>query len=72
MDRATSVRARLARATRNGEPPEVIESLRQSYYAARAHAYVRDWLAGSPAPTPEQRAEVVALLVGGETVGTPA
>lgn len=72
MDRATSVRARLARATRDGEPPQVIEQLRGSYYAARAHAYVRDWLAGDPAPTAEQRREVAALLVGGEADGTAA
>jgi hypothetical protein len=51
MDRPTSIRARLARATRAGESPETLESLRRDYYASRARAYLRDWLAGDPAPT---------------------
>lgn len=72
MDRWTAVRSRLARAKQAGEPPEVVESLRREYYAARAHTYVRDWIAGDPAPTLEQRREVASLLVGGEADGTAA
>jgi hypothetical protein len=65
MDRPTSIRARLARATRAGESPEIIQRLRRDYYAARAHDYLRDWLAGDPAPTPAQRRELADLLVKG-------
>ena len=65
MDRPTSIRARLARATRAGESPETLESLRREYYAARAHDYVRDWISSDPAPTPAQRRELAALLVRG-------
>jgi hypothetical protein len=72
VDRATAIRARLARATRFGEPPEVIISLRADYYAARAREYVRDWLASDPAPTSEHRRELADLLVGGEADGTAA
>jgi hypothetical protein len=72
MDRPTVIRARLARAKRSGEPVQVLKSLERDYYASRARSYVIDWLTGDPAPTPEQRAEVAALLVGGETVATAA
>ena len=72
VDRYTSIRARLARAKRAGEPPEVIESLRRDYYASRACDYIRDWVTGDPAPTSEQRREVAALLVGGEADDTAA
>jgi hypothetical protein len=65
MDRPTSIRARLARAIRVGESPEIITELRRDYYASRAHDYVRDWLASDPAPTPAQRRELAELLVRG-------
>ena len=65
MDRPTSIRARLARATRAGDPPETLEALRRDYYAARAHDYVRDWIASDPAPTSAQRRELADLLVKG-------
>ena len=65
MDRPTSIRARLARATRAGEPPETIAALRRDYYASRARDYLRDWLASDPAPTPAQRRELADLLVEG-------
>ena len=68
MDRPTSIRARLARATRAGESPEVITELRRDYYAARAVQYVRDWISSDPAPTPAQRHELVELLMGGDHV----
>ena len=68
MDRPTSIRARLARATRAGESPETIAALRREYYASRAHNYLRDWLAGDPAPTRAQRRELADLLVGGDHV----
>ena len=68
MDRPTSIRARLARATRAGEPPEVISELRRSYYAARAHDYIRDWISSDPAPTLAERRELARLLVGGDLV----
>lgn len=72
MDRPTVVRARLARAKRSGEPPQVIERLQREYYASRAHVYIREWITGDPAPTSEQRREVAALLVGGGADGTAA
>jgi hypothetical protein len=50
MDRPTSIRARLARATRAGESPEIITELRRAYYASRARDYLREWLASDPAP----------------------
>ncbi len=65
MDRPTSIRARLARATRAGEPPETIAALRRDYYASRARDYLRDWIASDPAPTPAQRRELADLLVEG-------
>jgi hypothetical protein len=65
MDRATSIRARLARATRAGEPAEIISELRGEYYASRARDYLRDWLAGDPAPTPAHRRELADMLVQG-------
>jgi hypothetical protein len=65
MDRPTSIRARLARATRAGESPETIQALRRDYYASRARDYLRDWLAGDPAPTPAQRRELADLLAKG-------
>lgn len=65
MDRPTVIRGRLAYAARRGDPPEVIEELRREYYASRARDYLRDWLAGDPAPTPAQRRELADLLVKG-------
>jgi hypothetical protein len=65
MDRATVIRGRLARAARSGAPAEVLEDLRRDYYASRAHQYIRDWLAGEPAPTPAQRRELADMLVKG-------
>lgn len=53
------------RAPRAPEHPETLESLRREYYASRARDYLRDWIAGDPAPTPAQRRELAALLVGG-------
>ena len=67
MDRPTVIRGRLAYAARRGDPPEVIEELRREYYASRARDYLRDWLAGDPTPTADQRRELAALLVGGDT-----
>jgi hypothetical protein len=72
VDRPTVIRAKIARAVRAGEAPEVITELRRSYYAARTYAGIREWLSSDPAPTPEQRREVAALLAGGEANGTPA
>ena len=65
MDRPTVIRGRLARAARAGAPPETLEGLRREYYASRARDYLRDWLAGDPAPTPAQRRELADLLVKG-------
>ena len=64
MDRPTVIRARIARARRFGEPEDVIEALRRDYYAARCRDYLREWLASDPAPTPDQRRELAALLAG--------
>lgn len=66
MDRPTVIRARIARATQRGEPAEVVKALRRDYYAARAADYLREWLASDPAPTPEHRRELAALLAGDE------
>jgi len=66
MERPSVIRGRLARASRYGATPETLEALRREYYAARAHDYLRDYLAGDPAPTPAQRRELAALLVGGD------
>jgi hypothetical protein len=65
MDRPTSIRARLARATRVGAPPETLTALRRDYYASRTRDYLRDWLAGDPTPTRAQRRELADLLVKG-------
>jgi hypothetical protein len=65
VDRPTVIRAKLARATRVGEPPEIIKQLRRDYYASRARDYVREWLASEPAPTAEHRRELAALLAEG-------
>ena len=65
MECPTVIRGRLTRARRSGAPDDVIESLRREYYAARAHDYLRDWLAGEPAPTPARRRELADLLVKG-------
>jgi hypothetical protein len=65
VDRPTVIRGRLARAARTGAPPETIESLRRDYYASRARDYLRDWLAGDPAPTAAQRRELADMLVRG-------
>ncbi len=65
MERPTVIRGRLARAHRSGASDEVIESLRREYYASRARDYLRDWLAGNPAPTTAQRRELADLLVKG-------
>jgi hypothetical protein len=72
VDRPTVIRARLARAVRIGEAAEVVTELPRDYYAARAYQTVRGWLSSDPAPTPEHRREVAALLAGGEADGTPA
>jgi len=63
VDRPTVIRARLARAIRVGEQPEVIESLRRDYYASRARDYLREWITSDPPPTTDQRRELAALLV---------
>lgn len=65
MDRPTVIRGRLARAARAGAAPETLEGLRREYYASRARDYLRDWLAGDPAPTPAQRRELADMLVKG-------
>jgi hypothetical protein len=65
LDRPTIIRARIARATQMGESPGVIDALRRDYYAARACDYIREWLHSDPAPTPEHRAELAALLMDG-------
>lgn len=65
MDRPTVIRAKIARATQMGVQPEVIEAMRADYYAARAHDYLRDWLASDPRPTTAHRAELAALLLDG-------
>ena len=72
MDRPTVIRGRLARAAQTGAPPEVVESLRREYYAARARDYLRGWLAGEPAPTPAQRRELADMLVKGGDAGVAA
>lgn len=64
MDRPTVIRARIAQASQAGKPAEYIEELRRAYYASRARDYLREWLAGDPAPTPDQRQELAALLLG--------
>jgi len=66
LERHTVIRGRLARAVRAGASPETLESLRREYYASRARDYLRDWIASDPAPTPAQRHELAALLVGGD------
>jgi hypothetical protein len=70
VDRPTVIRARLARAIRQGEPPEIVDGHRRDYYAARARDYLREWLASDPAPTPGQRRELAELLLdeGGASV----
>ena len=68
MDRPTVIRGRLARAAQTGAPPEVVEDLRRQYYASRCRDYLREWLAGEPAPTPAQRRELANLLVDGDHV----
>ncbi len=65
LQRPTVLRAKLARATRVGAPPEQITELRREYYASRAAAYLRDFLAADPAPSPAQRRELAELIVGG-------
>lgn len=55
--------AAVSRAARAGAPPETIDSLRREYYASRARDYLRDWLAGDPAPTAAQRRELADMLV---------
>ncbi len=65
MDRATAIRARIARARRFGESDQTIAQLRQQYYAARAHEYVRDWLSSDAAPTSAQRRELADLILSG-------
>ena len=65
MDRPTIIRARIARATQMGEPPEVIDDLRRDYYASRARDYVREWLQSDPSPTDDQRQELAALVLQG-------
>lgn len=65
MDRPNVIRGRLARAAQTGAPPEVVEDLRRQYYAPRCRDYLREWLAGEPAPTPAQRRELADLLVKG-------
>lgn len=65
MDRPTVIRARLARAQRSGEPPEVIERLRGDYYAARTRDHLVAWLTSDPIPTNEARTELARLLVEG-------
>ena len=65
MERPTVIRGRLARAHRSGKSGDVIEALRREYYASRARDYLRDWLAGDPAPTSAQRRELADLLVKG-------
>jgi hypothetical protein len=64
VDRPTVIRAKLAYATRKGEPPEVIDSFRRDYYASRAHEYLRTLVTSDQAPTAEQRAELAAVLTG--------
>jgi len=66
VDRPTVIRARIARAQRFGEPPEVIEALRRDYYASRARDYIREWITSDPAPTAAQRCELASLLADGE------
>jgi hypothetical protein len=65
VDRPNVIRGRLARAAQRGAAPEVLDSLRRDYYASRARDYLRDWLAGEPAPTPAQRRELADMLVKG-------
>jgi hypothetical protein len=64
VERPTVIRAKLARATRFGAPPEAVASLRRDYHAARAREYLCGWLAGDHAPTADQRRELAELLLG--------
>lgn len=66
MERPTVIRGRLAYAHRTGQPAEVIEELRSEYYASKTRDYLREWLAGDPAPTLAQRRELADMLVGGD------
>jgi hypothetical protein len=72
VDRPTVIRARLARAVRFGASAEALDSLRRDYHAARQAERLREWLASDPAPSPEHRAELAALLVGGDADATAA
>jgi hypothetical protein len=72
VDRASVIKAKIARAKQLGASPEVLQSLRADYYAARARDYLREYLAGDPAPRPEHRRELAVMLAGGEANGTAA
>jgi hypothetical protein len=65
VEPCTVIRARLARAQRFAEPPEVIAELRRSYHAAKIRDVLLSWMASDPAPTSAQRAELAALLLDG-------
>jgi hypothetical protein len=56
-------RARLARAVRDGQPPERVDSLRREYHAARLAQRITDALGADLPPTPEQRAELARMLL---------
>lgn len=67
MERATVIRARLARAQRFGAPAEEIERLQQGYHAAKAASFIREYLASDPRPTIAARRELADLLTGGDS-----
>lgn len=58
-------RAKLARAVRDGAPPDQVAEWRRTYRAAKAAKHLRELLASDLPPTAEQRRELAAILLGG-------
>jgi hypothetical protein len=60
------VRAHLGRATQQGGPPEILNSLRADLRAARARDYLSKVLAAEPPLPAEYRRELARILSGAE------
>lgn len=60
------LRGLLARAVLDGAPSDRIDELRRAFRAARAAQNLRDLLAGDLPPTAAMRAELAAILTGGD------
>jgi hypothetical protein len=60
----THVRSQIARAVKDGAPPEVVRDLRRDLRAARAEEYLRNLVVSEPPLRADQLGDLAAILSG--------